>query len=317
MNKSKVAVTIINCVTAIVCCVAISIAGFSIVKKICENEQTIAQAVADGSINNPSESGGIHTDNFISGGSEADSQAGDISDGADDNSMQTDDSETVITDDTVAKDKVITVTSGLSSIDKAEILKYYQLVMAKNQKDGLGHNLNLTLVKLDGGSGGIGGLISMFEPVAKSALKDNSTPNEGLPGVPEQVRVSDIASATAVNDGRYTTVTMNIVEQTDGPYGRVNEGPVGRTIGVLDGVALAIEKINGLKADFQNGSLALHYKNPKVVIKVDNKTGSLVKGSCSWGYQVHVEIKELAVEMSVFSLTLRGTSGIVELKSTY
>ncbi len=313
MNKSKVAVTIINSVAALVCCVAVAITSVSVTDKICDNEKAIADIALNGSADESSSAGDYYTDNSVSDDSSvSDSIVNDAQD-----TMQIPDGSTADSGEAIVMNKEITVTSGLNSTDKEEILKYYQLVMAKNQKDGLGHDLKLTLIKLDGGDGGIGGLISMFEPVAKRALADNSTPNEGLPGVPEQVKVSDIASAKAVNDGRYTTVTMNVVEQTDGAYGKVNEGPVGRTIGVLDGVALAIEKIKGFKADFQNGSLALHYKNPKVVIKVDNKTGSLVKGACSWSYQVHVEVEELAVEMSVFSLTLHGTSGIVELNSTY
>ncbi len=314
MKKEKIAITVLKCATAIVCCVAVAVASVSIAGNICESREAVAGIEANGSADNGNINDSDSTENVVA--DVPDNAAGDTYDdiGSQENADSTD---TIVDSDGEDSDKIISVTSGLNSTDKAEVLKYYQMVMAKNQKDGLGHNLKLTLVKLDGGSGGIGGLISMFEPVAKRALADNSTPNEGLPGVPDKIKVTDIASAKAVNDGRYTTVTMNIVEQTDGPYGRVNEGPVGRTIGVLDGVALAIEKINGLKADFQNGSLALHYKNPKVVIKVDNKTGALVKGACSWGYQVHVEIQELAVEMSVFSLTLKGTSGIVELNSSY
>ncbi|MBQ8782408.1 MAG: hypothetical protein IJZ57_01370 [Clostridia bacterium] len=319
MNKSKIAITVIKCVTALACCVAVAVTSTSIAGKICENQNAVADIMVSGS------AGGASAQ---AGGSYAGETAVDGNDSFDETGDEANSSADVATDsltsegeneagETVAADKNITVTSGLNSTNKAEVLQYYKLVMTKNENDGLGHNLKLSLIKLDGGSGGIGGLISMFEPVAKRALADNSTPSEGLPGVHEEITEADIASAKAVNDGRYTTVTINLVEQTDGPYGRVNEGPVGRSIGVLDGVALAIEKIDGLKADFQNGNLALHYKNPKIVIKVDNKTGALVKGTCSWSYQVHVEITELAVEMSVFSLTLKGTSGIVELTSSY
>ncbi|MBQ8227815.1 MAG: hypothetical protein IJZ88_02255 [Clostridia bacterium] len=320
MNKGKIAITIIKCVTAIVCCAAVSVTSTSVVNKVCDNREAIANIALSDSTGSYSDS----SDDYYSEDSASDDYyiedeaEGNIVDGSSGSVTSENAADSAVRpEDTIASDKVITVTSGLNSTNKAEVLKYYQMVMTKNEKDGLGHNLKLTLIKLDGGSGGIGELISMFEPVAKRALAENSTPNEGLPGVHDQIKVTDIASAKAVNDGRYTTVTMNIVEQTDGPYGKVNEGPVGRTIGVLDGVALAIEKIKGFKADFQNGSLALHYKNPKVVIKVDNKTGALVKGACSWNYQVHVEIEELAVEMSIFSLTLHGTSGIVELTSSY
>ncbi len=320
MEKCKVTATIIKSITAIVCCVAVAVAGNSIVGTICENQNAVAEIIANGGSGNSSST----DDNaYADDSSSPDSSAGVTDDSVTDNAV-TDvpgaDSENTA-DDTVGEDvatnKEITVTSGLNSTDKAEILKYYQLVMEKNEKDGLGHNQTMTLTKLDGGSGGVGKFISWFEPVAKRALADNSTSHEGLPGVPDQIKASDFASAKAVNDGRYTTVTIKLVEQTDDAYGKTCEGTVGRTIGVLDGVATALAEINGLEADFQNGELYLHYRNPQVVIKVDNKTGALVKGACSWGYQVYVDIKKLDVSMMGISLTLNGAVGIVDMVSSY
>ena len=168
-------------------------------------------------------------------------------------------------------------------------------------------------------------MLSLNERVAKdneSILIPSFVPsnNELCPPGVSDIPVQSIrffASAKAVDDGRYTTVTINLVEQTDGAYGKLNEGTVGRTIGVLDGVATALAELNGLQADFENGEIYLRYKNPKVVIKVDNKTGSLVKDACSWGYQVHVDIKKLDVSMMGISLTLNGAIGIVDMVSSY
>lgn len=323
MNKGKIAITIVNCVTALVCCVAVAVAGNSITGKICENQEAVDNIFASGAAGGSAvSSDDVYTDGSgvsVDGTVVADDGAAVI---ADEGNVTADDGSTGSTDgsaeeQTVASDKVITVTSGLNSTNKAEILKYYQLVMTKNEKDGLGHNQTMTLQKLDGGSGAIGKFISWFEGVAKKALADNSTSHEGLPGVHDQIKTSDWASAKAVNDGKYTTVTIKLVEQTDGPYGKTSEGTVGRSIGVLDGVATAIAEINGLEADFQNGKLLLYYKNPQIVIKVDNKTGSLVKGACSWSYQVHVDIQKLDVSMMGISLTLNGAAGIVDMVSSY
>ncbi len=324
MDKSKLSVIVLKSATAVVCCIAVMVAGSSIASKICANREEVANISSGGS----SGSSSVTSDDFYQG---------DSSLVTDDGSAFTDDGSVVpgdsvipgesangglhTSDDliqpTVNPDKVITVTSGLNSTDKAEVLKYYQLVMTKNEKDGLNHNQSLTFIKLDGGSGGIGKFISMFEPFAKEALAKNSNTYEGLPGVHDKILVSDWASAKAVNDGRYTTVTVKPVEQTDGPYGKLNEGTVGRSIGVLDGVAVAVAQIDGLNVDFQTGKLFLHYRNPQITIKVDNKTGSLVKGACSWGYRVYIDMQVLPVSMAFVNITLHGAEGIVDMKSTY
>lgn len=316
MGNGKIAVTVIKCVTALVCCAAVAVTSFSIADTICENQN----AVADLSAGNSSAAGNdLVTDDYLQNDvaqdDSAEAPSGEVTYEIPED--ETENPAADVTDTAAPAGKEISVTSGLNSTDKAEILKYYQLVMEKNEKDGLGHNQTMTLTKLDGGSGAIGKFISWFEGVAKKALEKNSTSHEGLPGVHDKIKVSDFASAKAVNDGRYTTVTINLVEQTDNAYGKLNEGTVGRTIGVLDGVAVAIAEINGLEADFENGEMYLNYKNPKVVIKVDNKTGSLVKGACSWGYQVHVDIKKLDVSMMGISLTLKGASGVVDMVSSY
>ena len=320
MENNKIAVTVVKCVAALVCSVAVAVTSVSIAGKICENENAVADIVASNTADSSSENeNNYYSDTDLNSGYAENITDEDASQEATDEvtDTQADNTSDGVSEQETPANKEISVTSGLNSTDKAEILKYYQLVMTKNEKDGLGHNQSMTLTKLDGGSGGVGKFISWFEPVAKKALANNSMSHEGLPGVHDKIKATDFASAKAVNDGRYTTVTINLVEQTDGAYGKTSEGTVGRTIGVLDGVATAIAEINGLNADFEHGELYLHYKNPKVVIKVDNKTGSLVKGACSWGYQVHVDLKRLDVSMMGISLTLNGAMGIVDMVSSY
>ncbi len=315
MEKNKIAVTVIKSVTAIVCCIAVAVTSISLAGKICDSNSELTRLEASYRAGGLSATeNNAQSDVYQSTENNEDAATDNIVTEAPDSGEESVVEE--VTDD-AASAKEISVTSGLNSTDKEEVLKYYQLVMEKNEKDGLGHSQTLTLKKLDGGSGGVGKFISWFEPVAKEALADNSTSYEGLPGVHGEIKASDFASAKAVNDGRYTTVTINLIEQTDGAYGKTSEGTVGRTIGVLDGIAVAVAAINGLKVDFDTGEVYLHYKNPKVVIKVDNKTGALVKGACSWGYQVHVDIKKLDVSMMGISLTLKGAVGIVDMVSSY
>ena len=166
MNKSKISVAIINCVTALVCCVAVAVAGSSITKKICDNQKEIATASA---------SAGASTDNvddYYSDDGYADASADVPGDTAADGTVSTDDTPADGSADAVAAgdasgsassgsssqsagsastSKVITATSGLQSTDKAEVLKYYQLVAAKNEKKT--YKTTMTLKSLDGGSG--------------------------------------------------------------------------------------------------------------------------------------------------------------------
>ncbi len=328
MNKGKLSITILNCVTALVCCIAVAIAGTVITDKIVENQNAIADAVGNAATGDAGDAEDVYADDssvvddgviaddgtVVDDATVSDDQA---SVDASTDSQASDGSSNATQGNTATPGKVITATSGLSSTDKAEVLKYYQLVMEKNEKAGKNHMRTMTLEKLDGGSGAVGTFISMFEPIAKAALSKNSSEQNGLPGVHNEIKVSDWKSAKAVNDGTYTTVTIQLVEQKDDPYGKTHVGTVGRSIGVLDGVAAALAQLDGLEADFQNGKLFLNYKNPSITIKVNNKTGELVKGACEWKYAVHVDIQKLAVKYSFISLTLNGAYGIVNMTSTY
>ena len=330
MNKSKISVAIITSVAALVCCVAVAVAGTTITQKICDNKKEIATASASANVS--ADDG----DNYYSDGDYTDASADVSGDVSADGTVSTDDTSADASADTAtagdsasgsassgsssqsagsaSTSKVITATSGLQSSDKAEVLKYYQLVAAKNEKKT--YKTTMTLKKLDGGSGAIGSFISMFEPVAKKALDKNSTENEGVPGVPEKIKVTDWKSATAVNDGTYTTLNIQVVPQTDGPNGKVHEGTVGRSISVLDGVQAAVDQLDGFSADFENGKLALNYKNAYIKVKVKNSTGEFVKGACEWHHEVNVDIDHLDVKM-VFNVKLNGTKGVVDYKVAY
>lgn len=334
MNKSKISVAIINSVAALVCCVAVAVAGTTITQKICDNKKEIATASASDSAEISADDG----EDYYSDGTAADASADVSDDVSSDGAVSTDDTSADASADVAASgdsasgsassgsssqsagssastSKVITATSGLQSSDKAEVLKYYQLVAAKNEKKT--YKTTMTLKKLDGGSGAIGSFLSMFEPIAKSALEKNSTESQGVPGEPGMIKVTDWKSATAVNDGTYTTLNIQVVPQTDGPNGKVHEGTVGRSISVLDGVQAAVDQLDGFSADFENGKLALNYKNAYIKVKVKNSTGEFVKGSCEWHHEVNVDIDHLEAKMGAIPLKLQGAKGVVDYKVAY
>lgn len=197
---------------------------------------------------------------------------------------------------------------GLTSTDKAAIIKFYQAAADKSKTNKKAQAL--TLASLDGGSGFVGTVISAFEPIAKSALKDNSTQSEGVPGGYSKLVPSDLVSASAKSDGKYTTISMTPKEQTDQPKSTWDNGPVGHAIGVLGDIDNALKEIPAVKIDYEGSgkTLTLTYKKPFVNVKIDNNTGKIVSGS--WGYDVHVAIDNVQVKLGL-SVTLKGASGVV------
>lgn len=202
---------------------------------------------------------------------------------------------------------------GLNSSDKAEIIKFYKAAADKSAKNKKAQAL--TLDSLNGGSGFVGGLINLFEPIAKSALKNNSNTSEGVPGGYSKLVASDLVSASARSDGKYTTIKMTPKEQTDQPKSQWDKGPVGHAIGVLGDIDNALSQLSGVTVDYQGSgkTLTLTYKKPFVNVKIDNNTGKIVNGS--WGYDVHVKIDNVKVSIGL-SATLKGASGVVKQRIT-
>ncbi len=202
---------------------------------------------------------------------------------------------------------------GLNSTDKAEIIKFYQAAANKSAKTKKVQKL--TLASLNGGSGFVGSIISSFESIAKSALAKNSTQSEGVPGGYSKLVPSDLVSASAKSDGKYTTIKMTPKEQTDQPKSQWDKGPVGHAIGVLGDIDNALKEIPAVTIEYEGSgrTLTLTYKKPFVNVKIDNNTGKIVNGS--WGYDVHIKIDNVKVKLGL-SATLKGASGVVNQRIT-
>ena len=338
-NKSSVKPTVIKSITALLCCAALAFTGNSITGKVCDNKKQIADLGGK-----PAASASAAADNTVTGTDFADGTFADdasLADAAIDDTSFADDTATYdVADDTAtAADtgssssssgsssgsktdskpaaKEITLTSGLNSNNKAEVLKYYRLIAKKNATYKDGFNTKMVMTKLDGGEGGVGALISAFEPIAKKALEKNSTTSSNFPGDPDKILESDWESATAKNDGTYTTINIKLKTQTDGANGKSKVGTVGRTVDVLDGVQTALDELDGVSADFSNAKFSLVYDQAYATIKVKNATGELVKGACTWHYRVNVNLDLLTVKVAFISATLNGGKGIIDYTYSY
>ena len=197
---------------------------------------------------------------------------------------------------------------------KEEIVEFYKKAATETNKSKINANDQMTLVSLDGGSGAVGNLISLFEPIAKSALAKNSGSLDHVTGGFENLTADDVASATAKSDGKYTTVRINLKEQTDGMNGKSKEGHVGHGISILDGVQKAIDELNGVTVDASEGEIKLHYNNAYIDCKIDNETGKIVSGK--WHYTVNVTINNVKVKIGIVPATLHDAKGVVEYAVT-
>ena len=347
MNKSKITTAIINSVAALLCCAIVAVGSTSVANKVCDNKLKVAEKSGAGAGTSYSESVGTDTsadaaaasaDGTADAGTadaaaaSADgtadagtADAGTADAGTADASSQGDQSSSGGSSSSsssssgnsgaAAAKKEITLAAGLTSTNKEEVLKFYQLAAAKNESKKF--HQTMTLEELNGGSGAVGGAINAFTPIAKRALEKNSNDNDGVPGKPEAIKPSDWKSAKAVNDGTYTTINVQVVEQTDGANGKTNEGTVGRSIGVLDGVQRALDDLDGVTADFSNAQFALKYTNAYIKVKIKNSTGEFVQGTGEWHHTVNVEMDNLNVKLAIFNVTLRGASGKVNYLVTY
>ena len=204
---------------------------------------------------------------------------------------------------------------GLNSTDVAEVLAFYQWAASYNDKSQ--YTKTLRLISIDGGSEKINKRLDIFEPIAKKAVEKNSITGDVLPGKYAAIKVSDWQSASAVSDGEYTTLTIQVAPQTDGAFGKEFDGPVGRSMTVLNGIAVAIDEMPGVSADFENGDVAIEYLHPTIKVKVDNRTGLFVPGTCSWSYRVHPVLYSLDAKVLAFTVHLQNASGYIDYTMSY
>ncbi len=236
--------------------------------------------------------------------------------------QQTDDEPTAIsetelsvTEEASTEKAEITLEAGLNSTDVEEVLAFYKLACAKN--DVKQYTKTLDLLSLDGGEGKVASYVGVFEPIAKKAVAKNTVTDDPLPGRYAAIRPEDWKTASAVSDGTYTTIRVQVAPQTDGARGKAFEGPVGRSMTVLDGVDQAVNEMPGVSADFDSGRVEIAYRNPTLSVKVDNRTGKFVPGTCKWTYRVETMLYSLDAKVLAFNVHLQNASGVIDYTISY
>ena len=202
---------------------------------------------------------------------------------------------------------------GLNSTDAEEIVAYYNAARKATEGHAPKGKQTMTLAALDGGSGVVGNIVSAFEGIAKSALEKNSTETDWIPAHDHgDVKASDVKNAKATSDGKYTTITFDVVDQQANASTKGGDGSVGRAIGVLDGIDNALKELNGVEVQDGIQNIKLTYKNAKVTAKIDESTGRIVGGT--WQYRVDINVSSITLKIAILKATLKNVYGAVDYK---
>lgn len=201
-----------------------------------------------------------------------------------------------------------TPSKGLNTNDAAACIKAYQAAIAETKQFKSGRQ-SMSLKGEITASGFLGAIFNVAQKNIANALSKNSKDRTDIPGNPSGMKESHMNSASAVTSGKYTTITFNVKDQTQGPKESNHAGSVGCAVGTLGDVDRAIKEL-GLKVDYKDGKIELTYTNCKVVVKIDNTTGKIVEGS--WVYDVNV----YANGIKVSGVSVNNLKGIVAFSYT-
>ena len=196
------------------------------------------------------------------------------------------------TEEETSEEETTEAAKGLNSTDAEEIVAYYNAARKATEGHAPAGKQTMTLAALDGGSGLVGNIVSAFEGIAKSALEKNSTATDYIPAHDhDDVKASDVQNAKATSDGKYTTITFDVVTQYGNASTKGGDGSVGRAIGVLDGIDSALKELSGVQVSDGIQNIKLTYKNAKVTAKIDESTGRIVNGT--WQYRVDINVSSI------------------------
>ena len=176
---------------------------------------------------------------------------------------------------------------------KDEIVEVYKQAAIKSHPTAKSsQTMILNKLIVNDGDGALNFFLNMIKPVIDTALKNNTTSYNGLTGGFTKLVPSDVKSAKAYKEGKYTVIEMTMVEQTDGLYGDAQEGTVGHAINVLGNVADAVEQFPDFDIKYKEADIKVHYAKPTVKVKI-NESGKIEKGT--WSYVSEILIKHLDI----------------------
>ncbi len=189
---------------------------------------------------------------------------------------------------------------------KTEIVNYYK--KAANNSTDVKSIQKMTLrdgLKAEISNNTIQNLVELAMPVMVAALKANSTEFDGITGGYNDLVPSDVKSAKAYKEGKYTIIEMTLVEQKDDAYGDTFKGTVGHGISVVGNIGVVADNFPDWSMDFESAFIELHYKNPVIKVRINEK-GVIEKGS--WTYEVYVTVRNLRI----VKIIVEDATGVID-----
>ena len=210
------------------------------------------------------------------------------------------------------KPEEINIHSGLNSTNTSKVLRYYKAAAANTKSIDATQLMSIKRVDYTPRNSFQKGMLSLFTGIASAALAANSTPVNEVPGVPDEIKSSDLISANAVAYGNYTIVTLNVrIQQDDQNTKDAHRGPVGRTVGTVGNLDRVFDEMPSIKVDTSKGSITLRYDDCKVVVKIDNVSGTIVSGT--WSYTVDIDVDNIYASIAGSdSMLITDTGGAVD-----
>lgn len=188
-----------------------------------------------------------------------------------------------------------------------QIVEFYKAAaIGSKTKVKSQQKMMMTEMVVNDGDGLLGNLVEMITPFLVAALEDSSTEFDGITGGYENLVPSDAQSIKAYKSGEYTVIEMTMKEQIDGAHGDLHSGTVGHAISVVGDLKVVEEALPQFEIKFEEAEIKLHYKNPKLKVKI-NKDGIIEKGT--WTYQVYVTVENLYVGGKKIPLSATVDSG--------
>lgn len=180
---------------------------------------------------------------------------------------------------------------------KEQIVYMYKQAAAKSH-DTAKSSQTMTLDEMivNDGDGVLGFFINMLTPVIESVVAKQTLEFDGITGGFNDLVPSDVDTAKAYKDGKYTVIEMRMVEQTDGLYGDPQAGTVGHAISVVGNVATAVAEFPQFDIKYEEADIKIHYADPVVKVRI-NENGVIEKGT--WCYVAQVDIKHLQINSTM------------------
>ncbi len=209
------------------------------------------------------------------------------------------------------KTETVNVYKELNSTNTSRVLQYYKAAAANTRTIDATQYMSIKRVDYTPRNSFQKGMLTVFTGIASAALAANSKAVTTIPGKYKQIKASDLISANAVAYGNYTIVTLNVrMQQDDQNTKDAHQGPVGRTVGTVGNLDRVFDEMPSIKVDTSKGSITLRYDDCKVVVKIDNVSGTIVSGT--WSYTVDIDIDNIYASIAGSDeLLITNTGGAV------